>query len=153
MDDKKTVGFDDMWLRFRVIRDPDHEEQNEKNYPYLKELFEEVGVYMDLKDGRLSLSVFPNAYRNKRTRNAGRSRKAAFKEDGASCFEVYRYSDVIFLLTQHNDRELMKILDMPQATYYRHKKAMKESTYFKNLDKNRQNDREYLKNLPGDLIF
>ncbi len=146
-------GFEDMWLKYRVTEDPEYAGINKKNYEHLKKLFEEVGVFMELNDGRLSLSVFPVAYRNKRTRNAGRNRKAAFKEDGDALFEVYRYSDVVYLLQDHNDREIMKLLAMPQATYYRHKKAMKESSYYKRLDRSRLKDREYLKKRNGDLIF
>ena len=152
MKDPMDFDYEDMWLRYRVTEEPEYKEVNEKNYEKLKALMEEVGVYLDLRDGRLSISVFPNAYRSKRTRNAGRTRRAAFKDDEAF-FEAYRYSDIVQLSQSMGDRELMEMLSMPQATFYRHKKALKESRYYKNLDKTRLNDREYLKSVEGDNIF
>ena len=52
-----------------------------------------------------------------------------------------------------SDLEIMKELNVPKSTYYRHKKAMLESEYYKELDKERLSDEEYLKESLFDSKF
>ena len=51
------------------------------------------------------------------------------------------------------DTEILETTGMTSATYYRHKKAMKESAYYKRLDKTKLNDAAYLKSIEGDTFF
>lgn len=51
------------------------------------------------------------------------------------------------------DREIAERINMPIATFYRHKKIMKSSSYYKTLDKNKMDDLEYLKSVDGNLMF
>ena len=51
------------------------------------------------------------------------------------------------------DRETAERINMPIATFYRHKKIMKSSSYYKTLDKNKMDDLEYLKSVDGNLMF
>ena len=51
------------------------------------------------------------------------------------------------------DAQLCEKIDMKPATYYRHKKELKESDYYKTLDKNKLSDLNYLKSIPGDFMF
>ncbi len=142
--------YEDIRLRYSISEDDGDDALNRKNYEDLKKLFEEVGVYMDVRDNRLVLSVFPTTYVQKRCRNAGRRRFVAWKTPGC---EAYRFSDVVYLLRDKNDRQMIEILNMPQATYYRHKKNLRLSEYYKKLDMNRLDDKTYLQSVEGNLIF
>ena len=51
------------------------------------------------------------------------------------------------------DQQIADKIGMKIATYYRHKKKLRESKYFKELDQNRLDDREYLESLKGNLVF
>ncbi len=142
--------IEDLRLYYDLSKSGSNDTANSKSYESLKKLCEEVGVYLDVRDNRLVLSVFPAAYIRKRCRNAGRRRVVAWKRPG---LEAYRFSDVVYLLREKNDREMIEILNMPQATYYRHKKNLRMSSYYKKLDKDRLGEKEYLKSVEGDLIF
>ena len=51
------------------------------------------------------------------------------------------------------DQEIANKIGMPIATYYRHKKTLKDSYYFKSLDLNKLQDKEYLESVSDNLIF
>ena len=51
------------------------------------------------------------------------------------------------------DEEIIEKIQMKPATFYRHKKEMRETTYYKSLDRNRLGDLEYLKSVEGDFMF
>ena len=46
-----------------------------------------------------------------------------------------------------------KAVAMAPATYYRKKKKMKQSAWYRSLDKERCSDIDYLRNVPGDQAF
>ncbi len=51
------------------------------------------------------------------------------------------------------DQDIIEKIKMKPATFYRHKKEMKETEYYKSLDLNRLGDLEYLKSVKGDVMF
>ncbi|MBR5377482.1 MAG: hypothetical protein IK139_09405 [Lachnospiraceae bacterium] len=150
MKNAKKLDFEDIRLRYNISKEELDDAVRKKNFENLKSLFEEVGVYMDIKGGNLLLSVFPAEYLKKRTRGAGRRRTVAWKRRG---IEAYRFSDVVYMMKDKNDRQIISILEMPQATYYRHKKNLYLSDYYRNLDRERIADIGYLKSVEGDMIF
>ena len=66
---------------------------------------------------------------------------------------VYKYSDVIYRLCHKSNDTVAKEIGMKIATFYRHKKIMMESNYYKSLDKKKFEDLHYLKSVDGDRIF
>lgn len=90
-----------------------------------------LGIYMDNYDYTVST-----------TRNAGR-KKSKVRFNGVTIF----YSDIVYMMQTMTDKEICNKIQMKIATYYRHKKDMIESTYFRLLDKNRLTDLEYLKSV------
>ena len=48
------------------------------------------------------------------------------------------------MMQSMKDKEIAKAIDMPIATYYRHKKRLTDSIAFQSLDPNRLQDKEYL---------
>ncbi|MCR5649767.1 MAG: hypothetical protein K6F86_01125 [Lachnospiraceae bacterium] len=147
---KERLDFDDIRLRYNISKEELEDALRQKNYSNLKQLFEDVGIYMDIKGGNLLLSVYVSDYLKKRCRNAGRRKYVAWKKPG---LEAYRFSDVVFLMKDKNDRQIINILDIAPATYYRHKKNLYLSDYYKRLDMGRLYDIDYLKSVEGDLIF
>ncbi len=150
MKNAEKLDFEDIRLRYNISREELNDAVRQKNFENLKKLFEEVGVYMDIKGGNLLLSVFPAEYLKKRCRGAGRRRSVAWKKQS---FEAYRFSDVVHMMSDKKDRQIISILDMPQATYYRHKKNLYLSEYYRKLDRERLDDIDYLRSVEGDLIF
>lgn len=150
MKNAEKLDFDDIRLRYNISKDELDDAVRQKNFENLKKLFEEVGVYMDIKGGNLLLSVYPAEYLRKRCRGAGRRKTVAWKRSG---IEAYRFSDVVHMMSDKKDRQIISILEMPQATYYRHKKNLYLSDYYRKLDHERLTDIDYLKSVEGDMIF
>lgn len=119
----------------------------------------EYGIELEIKNERegkvLSIWTKPEYHLERNTRNAGRRKTFALQknQDGESLSEFYKYSDVIYMMQSKKDDEIMEILGMAAATYYRHKKTMKESEYYKNLEQSKLADQDYLKSVEGDYIF
>lgn len=135
--------------------DDSYWELNRKNYEKMKKALEAVGVCLDVKDDELRLSIYPEGYIRTKDRNAGRRQKAAWnKEEYAKGnYELYKYADIVFMMQTMKDQEVADKIGMPIATYYRHKKTMKDSSYFKSLDLNRLRDKEYLDGVAGNYCF
>lgn len=145
----KIAPFDTKTEKFLI-------KQNEENFEKVKEALDAVGIFLNIDKDRntLSISVSPYQYGRVKNRYAGRKTKGAVKgKDENSLFVFYKYSDVVFMLQSMKDAEIAEILRMPIATYYRHKKKMKESNYYKSLDMNKVLDKEYLESIDGNFIF
>lgn len=138
-----------------------------------------VQVLTDL--GRVHIKTMPDPRRTGRNRQrTGNTEDITYTSlDGSKTFKlhtIFYYSDVLFLLQQMTDTEVMKKLSgryrkrqiekgyrtlkyvpepssMAPATFYRHKKRMMESSWYKSLDKNRLDDLDYLHSVPGDDAF
>jgi len=119
-----------------------------------KEALESVGFSLNYENGRLSLSMDAETYLNVATRKAGPKGKkieTPSHQDNKG-YTVY-YSDILLMMQTMKDTEIMKELNIPKATYYRHKKDMLASEYYKELDKSRLDDEMYLKEAEYDRKF
>ena len=125
---------------------------NKENYQKVVDALDAVGVWLNVEDGRLTLSIYPESYIRTKDRNAGRRQTIALKKD-AGKFELYRYSDIVYLMQIKTDQQVADEIGMKIATYYRHKKKLKETKYFKALDRNRLGDKEYLETVAGNFAF
>ncbi len=89
----------------------------------------------------------------------------------------YKWSDIVCMLETMTDKQIMdkltvtakrktkseysdytymkeeRAVAMAPATYYRKKKKMKQSAWYRSLDKERCSDIDYLRNVPGDQVF
>lgn len=73
------------------------------------------------------------------------------KENGE--YGLYRYSDVVYMMQTMMDKEIADRIEMPIATFYRHKQRLKESYYYRSLDLNRLKDKEYLDGVDNNFVF
>lgn len=143
---------DNLKLHYDVTENEFYKEQNRQNYEQIKKLLIDVGIYFNVENGKLYLSVIRDNYNDIKKRNAGR-RKKAFSDKSQKGYECYHYADIVFMLQNMTDKEICEITGISQATFYRRKKELKESKYYKMLDKNRLGDMEYLKSVDGNLYF
>ena len=56
------------------------------------------------------------------------------------------YTDLTYMVEKKN-------VPMAPATYYRKKKRMTQSDWYRGLDRDRCTDIDYLRNVPGDQVF
>lgn len=144
---------DNYSLHYMITEKELYKKQNHQNYEQIKKLLEEVGVILDVDDGKLSLSIFQDTYNEIRKRNAGRRRNIIFRDENHDYDHRYTFADIIYMSQSMTDKEICEKIGIPQATFYRHKKRLKDSSYFKSLDRNRLNDMEYLQSVDGNLSF
>lgn len=128
---------------------------NRKNYEKMKEALDAVGIWLDVENGELRLSIYPEGYIRTKDRNAGRRKKAAWNQEARKKgkYELYKYSDIVLMMQTMKDQELADKIGMPIATLYRHKKALRESEYYQSLDLNRLREKEYLESVSGNFSF
>lgn len=145
----------DNYLHYTVTEKEFYKQQNSQNYEQVKKLLEEVGVRLCIKNEELSLSINQEQYNAVKKRNAGRHRSILFHQEGnqKDYTKRYDYSDIVFMMQTMTDKEICESTGIPQATFYRHKKMMKESGYYKSLNTNRLNDLEYLQSVSGNVPF
>lgn len=136
-------------LRYRIEEEPYNKTANATNFETMKMALNEVGIRLDIKNGELVLSLYKYKYLRRKTRNAGTKKQRARGTDG----NAYLYSDILLMQQTMKDTDILETIGMTSATYYRHKKAMKESAYYKRLDKAKLNDTIYLKSVEGDTFF
>lgn len=149
--EKKAIEeFGDCRLHYKIVSEGKVAENNAKNFEKMRKALEAVGVRLSMENGELSLEICPEGYIRAKNRNAGRRKKFAWNRER---YEVYRYSDIVFLSQIMKDKELAEKIGMPIATFYRHKKALRESDYFQSLDLNRLREKEYLESMPGNYSF
>lgn len=142
-------------LHYEIISEKYAEESNAENLEAMKEALRAVGIYLNVKDGILSLSISPEEYIRTKDRNAGRRKKTAWKQEAMQKgkYEIYKYSDIVFLMQIMKDQDIADKIGMPIATFYRHKRALKDSGYYNSLDFDRLRDKEYLESVVGNLGF
>lgn len=127
------------------------------------------GVFLSVsRDGMLNITVDTNWWettKRKNERGAGRKKDLFYitdKEilmDSNEIHEAWTYAYFVYFLQQKTDKELMEYMHtslyrdpekvIAPATYYRHKKRVLDSTYYKSLDQSKIDDLEYLKGMPG----
>ena len=144
--------YDRLRLQYRVTEDEYIYDINGETLPLIKEALDAVGVYLDVSEGVLTLSIMPRPYVRAKNRGAGRRKTRSYTQDGKNII-IYSYSDIIYMSQTMKDEEIIEKIQMKPATFYRHKKEMRETTYYKSLDRNRLGDLEYLKSVEGDFMF
>ena len=137
--DKKLNGRS---LHYKIEDAPHCENHNERSFDTIKEMLERVGVNLEKDDDSLFISINSQKYAAAARTYAGRGRRFAYPENG---YKAYTYSDIVYMLNSMSNDEIASKIDMPIATFYRHKKRLVNSDYYKALDMSRLDDIEYLK--------
>ena len=146
--DKKLDGRS---LHYKIEDAPHCENHNERSFDTIKEMLERVGVNLEKDDDSLFISINSQKYAAAARTYAGRGRRFAYPENG---YKAYTYSDIVYMLNSMSNDEVASKIDMPIATFYRHKKRLINSDYYKALDTSRLNDIEYLKSCKNsDICF
>jgi hypothetical protein len=157
-----------------IVEDaPGFEKFNEKFLPVIIEALNSIHINMTVTENELSLFIPASYYNEYHKRNAGRRRKIMSKTGEYETYELngrtktfysgdkLMYSDVLRLLLTKGDTEIIRELNIPRATYYRHKKVLLNSRYYLAIDKEHLTKEfaispeaeEYYKSIPGDMSF
>jgi hypothetical protein len=146
--------FNNAMLVYEVSEKEENKVKNEVSLPKFQEILKKAGIYLDISSGEMKLYLKPEEYVRNQTRYAGVRNRNKDKLQGLHSDEnTYRYSDIVFMMTYMKDKDIMDMLDMSKATYYRHKKTLLESNYYKLLNENKLSDPNYLKSQPFNLPF
>lgn len=136
---------------FFLLNDYQNECEENKDFNELQDILAEVGIRLfmtPLKEnqGYFSLTLDKDIYTAKRNRGAGRHlRKATYSDEIYKEVKFTYYdADIVYMMQSMTDKEIAEKIGMPIATYYRHKKRLKEKDSFKNLDLDRLQDKKYL---------
>ena len=161
------------FIKYSIQDAPGFEKFNEKNLPIVIEALNSIHINLTVTENELSLFIPASYYNEYHKRNAGRRRKIMSKSGEYESFELnghtktfysgekLMYSDVLPLLLTKNDADIIKELNIPRATYYRHKKALLSSRYYTQIDKDHLSKEfalspeanAYYKSLPSDMSF
>lgn len=117
-----------------------------KNSTYEKtinEALKKAGFELQIKDGFLTLFFDPGKNIITSTRMAGRKLKRS----------RVKFSEVILMQQTMTVAEIIEKIGLSRATYTRHNRRMKNTYYYKQLDKTRLNDKEYLESVRGNMEF
>ena len=119
-------------------------EKNKEAFDEMRETLAQVGVEInvDKENGYLILIKDKEKYKEVRSRGAGRKGNA----------DSYSAIEVLIMMQDMTDKEIYKKINMPVATYYRHKKALFESDFYHTLDPDRIHDIEYLLEIEKDIL-
>lgn len=150
---KKEYG--NCQLHYKVVSEGYAADMNAQNFEKMKEALAAVGIRLNVEEGELSLSIYPEGYIRTKDRNAGRRKKSVWNQEECKKgkYELYKYSDIVLMMQTMKDQELADKIGMPIATFYRHKRVLRESEYYNSLDLNRLRDKEYLDGVPGNYSF
>lgn len=139
-------------LRYCIDKKSINSAENKKNFAEISALLSRVGVYLnEYDDGAnnyVTLAVNKDVYDRVTKREAGRRRKFIHNPETGTNL---RYSDVIYMLQTTSGKKIAEELQMSLSTFNRHKKKMLNSAYYKNLDRNRLSDLEYLNSVTTGL--
>lgn len=118
------------------------------------ELLELDGINIEVQNNSLTITLSPALVKRLKQKknsatNVGRKKFVAFTKHK----QEYRYSDIVYLSQIYKNADVCKKTGIKLATFYRHKRDMVESDYYKSLDLNRLRDLEYLRSVKGDEIF
>lgn len=97
------------------------------SYASVFEQLEHIGLTISQKKGKIELIFDQDQYNSIVLRGAGRKRVEFMTEQG----DKIKCIDVVCMLKTMPDYEIMEKIGMKKATYYRHKKAMMESDWYK----------------------
>ncbi|MBQ8024333.1 MAG: hypothetical protein IJ254_08755 [Succinivibrio sp.] len=137
-------------MKHQIYIDPNPEDKSdiafEKVTKYHEDVFkklEHVGITFSYKK-YFCINFDEDIYNSVVLRGAGRKKVAAVSEEG----HPVKCAEVVQMMQTMTDYEIMDKLKMKKATYYRHKKAMLESNWYKdhgrNLELNDPNITDYI---------
>ena len=150
--DKARKEYKDCRLCYKLLsNDSTFADLNAENIEKMQKVLKSIGVSLIVTGTELDLVLDPDEFAAKQHRNAGRRAKIKWKKDVTE--GSYKYSDIVYMMQFMTDKEISEKIEMPIATYYRHKKEMKESYYFNSLDLNRLKDKEYLDDHESNISF
>ena len=95
------------------------------------------GVNLSMLGDRIYITLNDDVYVSRMNRGAGRhtvtSNNTVIKNTSIGELDsIYYYSDIVEMLNQNiKDKDIMEIIGMKPATYFRHKKKMMESRFMK----------------------
>ena len=161
------------FVKYIVEDAPGFEKFNEKFLPVIIEALNSIHINMTVTENELSLFIPASYYNEYHKRNAGRRRKIMSKSGEYESYEFnghkktfysgekLMYSDVLPLMLTKNDTEIIRELNIPRATYYRHKKTLLASRYYQSIDKEyltkdfalSPEAADYYKSIPGNMSF
>ncbi len=91
------------------------------------EKLEHIGITISLTKTEVQLTLSEDQYNSVVLRGAGRKKAEFMTENG----EKVKCIDIWLMLKTMPDYEIIEKIGMKKATYYRHKKAMFESDWYK----------------------
>ena len=109
----------------------------------INDALKKAGFELQIKDGFLTLFFDQSANFITSTRMAGRKPSKTY----------VKFSDVVYMQQIMKIKEIIEKLGMSMSSYYRHDIRMKKTYYYKQIDKSRLNDIEYLKSVDGNWSF
>jgi len=136
------------FIKYMITDAPGFEKFNEKYLPIVIEALNDIHINLTVtEEGELSLFIPASYYNEYHKRNAGRRRKIMSETGVYEKYEIngqiktfysgkkLTYAAFLILMLTKSDAAIIKELNIPRATYYRHKKALTESRYYNSLDK------------------
>lgn len=137
---KASRGYELCEARLKLQR---KKKYGDEDLAIITELMAAAGFILKIENDELIIRIDENKLSKVRHSTAGRGRTMT----------EYKYSNIILLMQIMTDKEIAEQVGMPMATYYRHKKAMKDSLYYRSLDKEKLGDVEYLQSVNGNTYF
>jgi len=136
------------FIKYMITDAPGFEKFNEKYLPIVVEALNDIHINLTVtEEGELSLFIPASYYNEYHKRNAGRRRKIMSETGVYEKYEIngqiktfysgkkLTYAAFLILMLTKSDAAIIKELNIPRATYYRHKKSLTESRYYNSLDK------------------
>lgn len=143
--------MDNCMIKYNITEDDLFKKINAASLTEMTDSLRKAGFHLLVEDGHLTLIKNTDKYLRTQNRKAGRKRKLAQK-DGET-YEVYHFADIVCMMQSLKDKEIAEKINMPIATYYRHKKRLTSSAYYTALDQNKLDDMQYLQSVSGNLLF
>ena len=161
------------FVKYNITDVAGFERFNEKNLPIIIEALKAIHINLSVEGNELSLFIPASYYNECHNRNAGRHKKIMSKTGEYETYDIFGkkksffsgekllYSDIIILMLTISDADIIKQLNIPRATYYRHKRMFMESPYYKAIDKEKltkefalsEDASEYFKSIDGNMNF
>lgn len=121
-----------------------------------QQMLNKFGVELNVIGSTAVLHINSDNYTREKTRHAGNTFKAAFKDNG----ELVTYGDVLYWNRGQGIvwDEIVALTGLSRASFYRRKKAMESSTFYQKLmdelDWSQVRDESYWKSLKyADTLF
>ena len=161
------------FIKYTISDAPGFEKFNEKFLPIVTEALKSIHINLTVTDNELSLFIPASYYNEYHKRNAGRRKKIMSKSGQYESYELnghvktfysgdkLMYSDMLPLILTKSDAEIIRELNIPRATFYRHKKALLNSRYYQLVDNAHLTKEfalspeaaDYYKSIEGDMSF